>query len=236
MARGLSQREVGLVVGGIGLGVSTGFALGYRMGQLKVWAVVDETVEQELEALRKKYREIQDEMVEQKKPDPEDLASRYGNPAPEPPRIEIVPVEAENVFDRDGPEDPGPVLWNYAAEMANRKSGEPYVIHIDEFSTPPAEFDRMSVTWFEGDDVMIDGRDIPIDDPDTVVGLENLEKFGHGSENPHTVYVRNEELNLDIEVTKSFGTFAEHVGVSPPGEDDGELRHSADRRAFDDER
>lgn len=237
MARGLSRRELGLVTGGLGVGVSAGFALGYRMGQKLVWSMVDETIEEELGTMRKRYQALQEEMADAPKPDPEDLLRDYGDPARGEPVITTTPVEPRSVFDEEPPEDVGPEQWNQNHEEAQRTADVPYVISIDEFTQPPPEYDRMSVTWFEGDDTLIDGRDIPIDDMDTLVGIDNLEKFGHGSENPHTVYVRNEELKLDIEVTKSEGTLAEHVGVSPPPEEDGEMRHSADRRgSFDDER
>jgi hypothetical protein len=236
MARGLTQREVGLVVAGLGVGVSGGFALGFKLGQEKILSIMDETLERELEGMRAYYVEQQVKLAEQPKPDPEELVARYGTPAPAAPVIVVEEVHPVSIFEPEEEVEPGPEVWSYELELAQRSADVPYVIHVDEFSQPPGDHDSMRVTWFEGDDTLIDERSIPIDDQDTLVGLDNLEKFGHGSDSPHIVFVRNEALKLDIEVTKSSGTLAEAMGISPPPEEDGELRHSSDRRSFDDER
>ena len=42
-----------------------------------------------------------------------------------------------------------------------------------------------------------------------MVGLVNLGKFGHGSGDPNVVYVRNVELEMEIEIIHSDGKFSE---------------------------
>jgi hypothetical protein len=96
------------------------------------------------------------------------------------------------------------------------------------------EQEQTSLTYFAGDDVLVDERDQVMRDIDATVGLENLQKFGHGSNDPLVVYVRNPRLEVDYEISKSDGTFATEVH----GFQDDELRHMQHRprrRRFDDE-
>jgi hypothetical protein len=43
------------------------------------------------------------------------------------------------------------------------------------------------------------------------VGEENLAKFGHGSKDPNLVYVRNEGMDLDFEISYAEGKYSEQV-------------------------
>jgi hypothetical protein len=98
-------------------------------------------------------------------------------------------------------------------------------------------YEKATVTYFSHDDVLADERDARIDGIDEQFGLENLERFGHGSEDPNIVYIRNDKLQIDFEVVKSDGSFtAEVLGID---EDSADLQHSAvrmrPRRAYDDD-
>lgn len=96
-------------------------------------------------------------------------------------------------------------------EMKNRRPDRPYVISYDEFFENEPEFEEMSLTYFEGDDVLVDDRDQHIDDTEGLVGNANLLRFGHGSKDKNVVYIRNERLQLNIEVMHSHGKFTETV-------------------------
>jgi hypothetical protein len=123
--------------------------------------------------------------------------------------------------------------WDYKVELANRSEDVPYVIHRDEYFGEETPFEQITLTYYEGDDVLADSHDTPIDDQDAMVCLGNLAKFGHGSGDPNIVYVRNHELELEIEIVHSDGKFAEEVH----GFSDDELRHSdrRHRRKLDDD-
>jgi hypothetical protein len=124
--------------------------------------------------------------------------------------------------------------WDWAAEKAQRSPLRPYVIHREEREEQQA-YDSVTYTYYEQDDVLCNERDEIIDETDRekIVGETNLERFGHGSDDPYIVYVRNNQLSMDIEVVRSPNSYAEEVhGLEPT------IQHSdrrRDRRPFDDD-
>ena len=75
----------------------------------------------------------------------------------------------------------------------------PYVIDVEEFGELP-EYDIATYTYF-ADGVLVDDVDDVIDDPDPIIGLENLKIF---EEFPgcSAIYVRNDIWRMDFEVLK----------------------------------
>lgn len=136
--------------------------------------------------------------------------------------IEVTETSTSNVFvDGRAIED-----FDYATEVAQRSPDEPYVITHDEFMQNENGWENQSLTYYNGDDVLVDDQQMPIPDIEGVVDSANLSKFGHGSRDPNVVYVRNERLETDFEITARAGSFGEEVaGVN-------ELRHSAPLRRF----
>jgi hypothetical protein len=118
---------------------------------------------------------------------------------------EVNHEEVVNVFDKG--EEP----WDYAKEMASRDPLFPYIISEDEFMENEGNREQTQVTYFQGDDILADAKDEVISDVNGTVGEDNLTRFGHGSENENIVFVRNEKLDLEFEVERSFGSFAEEV-------------------------
>lgn len=231
---------VGVIAGGGG--IVTGFTVGYLVARRRLWAKYAKMAEDEIAEMRLAITAEKERLANMEKPDPEKMAQDLGyvSVADAQEKIQANPDEhksaqtvIENVFDQ-----PEPDTWSYEAEEKARGDySKPFVIHKDEFDNErPDTHTDATLTYFEMDDVLADERDIPVDDMDELVGLENLEKFGHGSGDPNVVYIRNRPRRIDLEIVKSFGSFAEEVGASPPGEEDGELRHSERRRPFDDER
>lgn len=128
----------------------------------------------------------------------------------------------KNVF-RDPP--PAPVLeFDYEKEVPLRSSEAPYVITFEEFYRGEGDYEQTQVTYFEGDDTLVDAKENPIPDPDSIVGEDNLTLFGYGSKDGNIVFVRNEAIQVDFEIARSRGTFAEEVLGT-----EAELRHE-DRR------
>ena len=117
-------------------------------------------------------------------------------------------------------------------EMKHRSSNAPYVIAHDEFfGESEFDFETESLVYYEGDSVLCGEDDIP---KDTVfIGEDNLARFGHGSKDRNTVYIRNEKIQTDFEITRSTGSYVKEV--LDMDENERELRHSenlARRRAF----
>lgn len=89
----------------------------------------------------------------------------------------------------------------------------PYVITIDEFMEDNG-YSKNTVTYYEVDDVLVDEREMPIDDIENTVGTRNLDRFGQPggpSKDANMVHVRNERIDVDFEVLRAKGSYAEMV-------------------------
>jgi hypothetical protein len=113
-----------------------------------------------------------------------------------------------NVF-TDAVEIPG---WNQEAEEASRHPESPYVISYLEYNENAYEHEQNSITYYKKDDLLADERDHVLDNVEAIVGVENLHLFGHGSLDPNVVYIRNERMEVDFEVTQRDVSYAELVG------------------------
>jgi hypothetical protein len=112
-------------------------------------------------------------------------------------------------------------------EMATRDPERPYLITQDEFGQNETEFTQATLTWYEGDEVMGNDRDEPVDfDVDEVVGLDNLKRFGEGSGDRNIVLVRNNELKMDYEIIRSSGKYSEEVAGFTDDDSPTEMKHS----------
>lgn len=131
---------------------------------------------------------------------------------------EEAPVN-QNVFEMA---DPGTDEFDYETEERNRSEDTPYVISHDEFMASEKDYQQVSLTYYEGDDVLADEKDQVIDDEDAVVGSHNLLRFGQGSKDNNIVYIRNDRLTLEFEVVRSQNKYVEQVL--------GFIEHSADDR------
>jgi hypothetical protein len=141
-----------------------------------------------------------------------------------------------NAFEEYGDDNRSPGEWDWHKERRNRSPNRPYVIHLDEREEYDT-YDGVTWTYYGEDDVLCNELDEVLDknERETIVGEANLNKFGHGSNDPSVVYIRNDKLEMVIEVCLSPNSYAEEVhGFAP----EPEIRHSDRRRersAFDDE-
>lgn len=105
--------------------------------------------------------------------------------------------------------------WNYAREQRQRSPNQPYIIHIDEFFHPENEYSKTSYTLYAADTTLVGEDGEPLADANTIVGMGNL-RFGHGSEDENMVYIRNDKLQLDMEITRDPGSYEAKVqGLDP---------------------
>lgn len=98
-------------------------------------------------------------------------------------------------------------------EDDEEKCETPYVIEPDMYGEDG--YDTQSLTYY-ADKVLVDDLDDIVDDPDTVVGLENLkvfEEFGATS-----VIVRNEIFKIDYEILKDDWNYADLNDDTPSQE------------------
>lgn len=115
--------------------------------------------------------------------------------------------------------------WDLDAERLNRELGKPYVITENEWSENTDDYERQVLTYFANDDTLVDEDEAMIDDIDGTVGQDNMQRFGHGCDDPNVVFIRNEKLATDFEVLRHNGSYAEEVlGLV---ETDDHIEHSA---------
>lgn len=110
--------------------------------------------------------------------------------------------------------------YNQIAKMYTSKNefqtpmyDDPFIIDPSEFGENP-EYDTETLTYF-ADGVLVDDVDDVIEEPDIVVGLENLkvfEEFGATS-----VYVRNDIYRTDYEIIRDDWNYSDlKEPVEPP--------------------
>lgn len=137
-------------------------------------------------------------------------ALRYG------PSVAVQDAKAVlqmNAFDTD-PDELEEAAWQ--AEVENRDPSKPYIISLAEFSEMD-HYSKVTLQFFMEDDTLIDDQEVPIENADDVVGLENLDRFGWRSGDNNVLYVRNDRLRADYEILHNMGSFGEAVhGVMVP--------------------
>jgi hypothetical protein len=98
--------------------------------------------------------------------------------------------------------------WNYEEEIRNRTPDRPHVIHKDEFFEADNGYHQESIVYYSGDDILVDQDNSPIYNHNKVVGEM---KFGHGSDDPNVVYIRNDRLRAEYEVFCDPGLYSVEV-------------------------
>jgi len=133
----------------------------------------------------------------------------------------------QNVFDG---REPAEEEWDYEAELRIRAENpdKPYILHHDEYYENETEFEQATLTYYEGDDTLVDEKDVPVPDEDATVGEDALTAFGHGSKDKNVVFVRNDKLEMDFEIVRSNGKFSVEV-LGFDDQEESELRHSYSR-------
>ena len=119
--------------------------------------------------------------------------------------------------------------WDYSAEVVTRTEDAPYTIHRDEFFKDDFGYIQSTLTYYSGDDVLTDEEDEPIYNALDVVGELN---FGHGSNDPNVVYIRNPDKKGEYEVLRHSGHYSVEVLGNEIEEQAqaADLKHSANRR------
>lgn len=100
-------------------------------------------------------------------------------------------------------------------EKIDLDGSEPYVITVDQFQdehvTGTDEHDKQTITYFEGDKKLVDGRDMLIKDTKGMVG-DVFGRFGEGTDGEdHIVYVRNCWMGVDFEIVREEGTYEAYM-------------------------
>jgi hypothetical protein len=124
--------------------------------------------------------------------------------------IEIIPLVEEPVeIHQTIFSDNGDEIWDWEIEKECRGPDEPYIIHHDEFFEKEADmYSQTCLTYYKGDNILCDEEDTPLYGFERIVGEL---KFGHGSLDSNVVYIRNERLEAEYEVTLDHGYYQVQV-------------------------
>lgn len=198
--RKINSAGVGYFVGGVCFGAAIGFFFGYRFNREKIRAEIFKESEEELDKIREVYR--QKAVAAQEKRSVEEIIEERGyskneitsedQVRPLPPPVPIF-SKPESAVSHEG--------WNYPEEMQNRSPEHPYVVHQDEFFDPETGYSQVTYTYYALDDVLVGEDERPIPHADLIVGQDNL-KFGHGSDDENVVFIRNDKLELEMQVCR----------------------------------
>lgn len=182
---------------------AAGLAVGAVAGALVVKNKVLADAKAEVEEVRDYYRSQRGEKVQEV----EEVK-------------EMVEETIDRVQDMIKENDNKKEYVNYSKLTDKYKSNEKVVEFDDPFIIDPSEFgenddyDTMTLTYF-ADGVLVDDVDDVVEEPDIVVGLENLkvfEEFGASS-----VYVRNDIYKTDYEIIRDDWNYSDlKEPVTPP--------------------
>lgn len=126
--------------------------------------------------------------------------------------------EIATVIDAPEEEDEGDLRVEF---IPKRHPDRPYVIP-ESWYMGEDEYAKLDVVYFEEDGVLMGEGDQVITAKEETVGEQNLHKFGIGTNDRNSVYIRNEKLQTDYEVIRDKRSYMEAVhNMKAPGEDTG---------------
>jgi len=218
VTRRINGKSVGLVLGGVVVGAALGFYFGRKWNKEKLRAEAYEESKIEVEKIRSAYfakdKPSVEEVIEQRgystavEVEEHERPTRPPVPVQEPLPPPVKAPEPEVMSDTVARSVSG--VWNYADELRNRNPEYPYVIHQDEFVEGTDGYRKVVYTYYAVDDVLVDEDDRPLPHGDQVVGQDNL-KFGYGTDDEDVVFVRNQKLEIEMEICRVPRSYEEEV-------------------------
>lgn len=175
-------------------GLAIGAVAGACVIKNKVLADAKEEIEEVREYYRSKSVEATDEVAEEVKEVKEVVEE-----------VKEVVQEIKNDSNKRTYVNYNKLASTYKPQEEPTRFDDPFVIDPSEFGEDP-EYDTMTLTYF-ADGVLVDDVDEVIEEPDIVVGLENLkifEEFGATS-----IYVRNDIYKTDYEVIRDDWNYSD---------------------------
>ena len=176
---------------------AAGLAIGAVAGAVLVKNKVLADAKAEIEEVRDYYRESR------------------GKKEVEEVKVEEVKVEpiSKEVLKNKTHIDYSKLTTKYTSSEESNQFDDPFIIDPSEFGENPG-YDVETLTYF-ADGVLVDDVDDVIDEPDIVVGLENLKVFDEFGAT--SVYVRNDLYRTDYEIIRDDWNYADlKEPVTPP--------------------
>lgn len=167
--------------------------------------------------IREEYKQAGREAVERRRLAYEDMVERYK-------RESVLPDHPANVVAEINVFEANEIDWDWELEERLRVDAGIYVLHRDEFFSDEEGWEnQQTLTYYAGDDVLCDERDVPIYGGTRLIGEL---KFGHGSGDPDTFYVRNVNTQSEYEVIRNPGSYEDLIKGLVYEEEPATLEHS----------
>jgi hypothetical protein len=87
----------------------------------------------------------------------------------------------------------------------------PYVISTSEFYEDKENYNKISLTYYAADKVLVDEQEHPLNDWAKIAGESFASAFGEQSDDERIVHIRNERLEADFEIALHEGSYVEVV-------------------------
>ena len=145
----------------------------------------------------------------------DEVGEEIASPAGVPPKKKKIVTGNEN-----------PPLEGDDAVLAalgyERISGEPYIISQESMFNDETDWEKPTLSYYKGDDVLIDERGQTLDDTHRMryVGDRHLQMFGVLSEDENIVYVRSPQISTDFEIILEPGNYKDSMYADPSFDDD----------------
>ncbi len=220
---------------------SAGYILGEKDGRSKAWADAEEEMDAESERLKRlykvgeyampeeKFREEKVEVLptepeqEQEPLDPEMLnllkkhIDSQGYASLKDEAVEKETMTLRERLEKEGEEIDFEVVDEVSDDIEETVfevtpgmiDPEPYLIDEADYAYgDEGLLEKITVQWYAGDRVLTDEKNEVIDDPESFVGINNLNTLGPDK---RTIYVRNERIRVDFEVTYEEDSYRDVV-------------------------
>lgn len=120
-----------------------------------------------------------------------------------------MPVDIEEGFDEE-------FLETIEAETVEPGQVEPpHIISLSEFYNERPEYDKITIEWYEEDNVYVDENEEIIDDISSYIGMnrDKLFKENGPDDDPDIQFVRNEQYGSDYEIVRHHMSYKEATGL-----------------------
>jgi hypothetical protein len=222
----LVNRNILIISASVLVGLTSGFAGGYLFAKTQIQKDMEERLGEEIEATKEFYGNLHqkeyltpEDAVAALIPKSEGVSAKM---AAQAVRVYQGDIKELNLPSKDVEEEKKnaeSVLKNIFATPPpegylgpeRRDPGRPYVIAVDDYMSNDTNYTQVTLTYYAGDQVLVDERDEPIELIDQTVGGHEALEFGVLSEDENMVYIRNESLETDFEIAKSEGKYSEEV-------------------------
>lgn len=173
----------------------------------------------------------------------EEAAEEGSDPDSSPHLLKKVPKQQTVKLDytkfskiEDGKDNLSDLVQKYAGKDESVESvdmSSPYVISVEDYNETGENNIKVTLTYYEIDDVLTQQDDSVIREVEKMIGSDALLKFGINSDDDDVVFVRNGKLGTDFEVIRVRKSYSETVlGIR---EDEGRPGKKVKKQDEDDE-